>query len=279
MRVDPSNVEQLRVWDGEAGAFWVDRAERFDEGVAAYHGTLLDAAEISSDSTVLDIGCGSGRTTRDAARIAAAGSVLGVDLSSRMIELARRSAECEHLANVAFEQVDAQVYPFPEEAFDVAISRSGAMFFGRPSTAFANIARTLRADGRLVLLAWQPLERNEWISTFRDALSAGRDLPEPSSDEPGPFSLSDPNRVRALLNSSGFWNVGMRGIEEPMYFGADPEDAYRFVAEQFAWMLEGLDGDARASALENLRSVLVEHHTERGVLLGSAAWLIEARRR
>jgi SAM-dependent methyltransferase len=107
------------------GAYWAARADRFDEGVASYHDQFLAAAAIDPTANVLDIGCGSGQTTRDAARRAKAGSALGVDLSSRMIELARGLAEKEGVANATFRQADAQVHPFPDQCFDVVISRHG----------------------------------------------------------------------------------------------------------------------------------------------------------
>lgn len=278
VRVDPSNVEQLRAWDGDQGAFWAAHAERLNEGVAGYHGQFLAAAAIDVNANVLDIGCGSGQTTRDAARCATAGSALGVDLSLRMIELARGLAERERVANATFQQADAQVHSFPDQHFDIAISRSGAMFFGDAPAAFRNIARAVRPGGRLVLLSWQPVERNEWVSAFRAAFAAGRELPTPPQDAPGPFALSDPDRVRGLLSAAGFADVQVHGLSEPLYFGRDVDDAYQFVSGQFAWMLDDLDADTRARALEGLRASMTDHQTDRGVFYDSAAWLIEARR-
>jgi ubiquinone/menaquinone biosynthesis C-methylase UbiE len=108
---------------------------------AAYRAQFLAVAAIDETATVLDVGCGS-------VRLATAGSALGVDLSSRMIALARRRAEHEQVANVTFQQADAQVHPFPGQSFDIAISRHGAMFFGDPVAAFTNIAQAHRPDGR-----------------------------------------------------------------------------------------------------------------------------------
>ncbi|MER5388344.1 class I SAM-dependent methyltransferase [Saccharopolyspora sp. NPDC002686] len=277
--VDPSNVDQLRAWDGNQGEFWTSRADRFNEGVAGYQDRFLDAAEIDRASTVLDIGCGSGQTTRDAARRAVDGSVLGVDLSSSMIELARRLAARDELSNVAFEQVDAQVHDFPEQHFDVAISRHGVMFFGDPLAAFRNIARAVRPGGRLALLTWQPVERIEWMIAFRTLLAAGRELPLPPSTGPSPFSLSDPDAVRELLSAAGFDDVQLHDLAEPMYFGRDVDDACDFIAEQHAWLLADLDADDKSRAIADLRADLADHQTERGVLYDSAAWLVEARRR
>ncbi|MGH3670298.1 MAG: class I SAM-dependent methyltransferase [Pseudonocardiaceae bacterium] len=271
--VAPSNAEQLRAWDGDDGAYWAAHADRFNQGLAGYHGRFLAAAAIEATATVLDIGCGSGQTTRDAARNASAGSALGVDLSSRMIELARRLAERENVTKATFHQADAQIHPFPDQCFDIAISRHGAMFFGDPLAAFTNIARAVRPGGRLILLTWQPLQRNEWQTAFRTALAAGRELPTPFS---GP--LSDPDRAQGLLTSTGFVDVELRGLSEPMYFGPDPGDAYQYVCGQFGWMVRDLDAGTRANALHALRTSVAEHQDNRGVFYDSAAWLIQARR-
>ena len=205
--IDPSNREQLAAWDGDEGAYWAEHAEYFDRSVAAYHQMLLAAAAITDTDRVLDIGCGTGQTTRDAARAATRGSALGVDLSAGMLEYARRRAAEEGVANASFEQVDAQIHPFPPAAFDVAISRTGAMFFGDLAAAFTNIGRAMVPGGRLVLVTWQPLPANEWIREISGALAAGRDLPAPPPDAPGPFALSDPDRVRSILTAAGFTDI------------------------------------------------------------------------
>src|SRR4051812_14359467 len=85
--VHPGNLEQLRAWDGEEGAFWAANADIFEQAVAGFDPAFLDAAGIGRTDRVLDIGCGTGSTTRAAARRATAGSALGVDLSSAMLAL------------------------------------------------------------------------------------------------------------------------------------------------------------------------------------------------
>jgi SAM-dependent methyltransferase len=278
VHVHPSNAEQLRAWDGDEGAYWAANAEHFERALAAYHDPFFTAAAITSTDRVLDIGCGTGLTTRDAARRATSGSALGVDLSSPMIDHARRRAAAEGIGNVAFEQADAQIRPFEAGAFDVAISQTGAMFFGDLTAAFVNIGRALRPAGRLVLLAWQPLPNNEWVRELTGALAAGRALPAPPADAPGPFSLADPKRVRAILEAAGFSEIEHRGTTADLWFGNDADDAYRFVLGLLGWMLEGLDDAGRARALDGLRSTVAAHGTDRGVIYGSAAWLTSATR-
>ena len=276
--MDPANSDQAKAWDGTEGGYWAAHADRFDQAIAGYQDRFLDAADLATSDRVLDIGCGAGQTTRDAARRATDGSALGVDLSADMLEQARRRAEREGLRNVRFEQADAQIYPFEPGSFDVAISRTGSMFFGDAPAAFSNIAGALREGGRLVLLTWQPLPANEWGSEITGALAAGRDLPAPPPGSPGPFSLSDPDHTRQLLVGAGFTDVRIEPISAPMRWGDTAPDAAEFCLGLMDWMLTGLDDETRTRALTAVHESFAAHETPDGVFYGSAAWLVRARR-
>jgi SAM-dependent methyltransferase len=276
--VAPSNTEQLRAWDGDEGAYWAAHADHFDRSSVPFHRRLLTAAAIGASDRVLDVGCGTGQLTLDAARAAHAGSTLGVDLSSPMLECARRRAAEQNIPNVSFEQVDAQIEPFDAESFDVAISNVGATFFGDLVAGFTNIARALRPGGRIALVTWQSLADNEWIREFRSALAAGRDLPAPPPDAPNPFALADPDRVRSILTTSGFADVELDGTNERMWFGDDGDDAYEFVLGLLGWMLDDLDDDGKARARGALRATTTAHETSDGVQYDSAVWTIRALR-
>jgi SAM-dependent methyltransferase len=276
--IDPSNREQLQAWDGDEGAYWATHAEYFDRSVAAYHHKLLATAAITDTDRVLDIGCGTGQTTRDAARAAVRGSALGVDLSARMLDYARRRAVDEGLTNASFEQVDAQIHPFRREAFDLAISRTGAMFFGDLAAAFGNIGRAMVPGGRLVLVTWQPLAANEWITEICGALAAGRNLPAPLPGAPGPFALSQPERVRSILTVAGFTDIEHEAATAGMWFGNDADDAHRFALGLMGWMLHGLDDTGQRRATDELRATMAAHETSDGVVFASAAWTVRATR-
>ena len=277
--VDPTNTEQARAWDGSEGAFWARNADGFEQSVARYDPHLLGAADIAPNARVLDVGCGTGSTTRAIAHVATAGTVLGVDLSARMIEEARERAARDGVGNVVFEQADAQIHPFAAESVDAVVSRTGTMFFGDPAAAYANLARALVPGGRLAMLVWQPPTDNEWIIAIATALAAGRDLPAPPPEAPGPFSMSDPDRVRGLLEGAGYTAARCTAVSEPMVFGADVDDACAFILGNLGWMLEGLDDSTRERAIADLRRSLQEHRTDLGVAYGSAAWLVTADRR
>ena len=135
-------------------------ADHYDAELRAHNERLRAAMVVGPADHVLDIGCGTGQTTREAAQIARSGSALGVDISGEMLERARhRSAEAG-IANVTFEQGDAQIHPFPLAHFDLVISRFGALFFADPVAAFTQIAGAARPGARLVIVVWQKEELN-----------------------------------------------------------------------------------------------------------------------
>jgi SAM-dependent methyltransferase len=275
-----ANVEQAVAWDGAEGDRWTEHEERYDASARPMGRRMLDAARITPSDRVLDVGCGCGGSTRDAARLAVRGTVLGVDLSRRMLERARERSRAEGLSNIRFERADAQIHPFHEGAFDVAISRFGVMFFADPVAAFGNIGRALRPGGRVAFLVWRELRQNEWVSAIRAALAAGRALPDPPPGAPGPFALADRDRTRQLLGDAGFGQVALDAIDEPFCLGRDADDAFGFVRSLgiTQGMLADLDEAARARALAAVRTTLEAHDTGQGVLFGSAAWIVTATR-
>lgn len=275
------NVEQAREWDGPNGEFWVLHQERFDTTIAPHHAVLMEAAAIAPGERVLDIGCGNGLTTRDTARAAGdQGEAVGVDLSGPMLGRAERLAKEEGLGNVRFEQGDAQVFRFPAEAFDVVMSRFGVMFFNDPPAAFTNIASAVRPGGRLAMLVWGPIPHNAWIVAMHGAIAPGQPLPTPPPGAPGPFGLADQDFARRTLTAAGFTDVAFGRSEQAFNVGRDADDAYAFVSElgPVQMLLEHLDEPARARALDNLRVVVADHVTADGVVFGSSAWVITARK-
>jgi SAM-dependent methyltransferase len=252
----------------------------YDAELRRHHEVLRQACGVRLHDHVLDIGCGTGQTTREAARTARAGSALGVDVSAPAIERARQLAQAEGLRNVAFEHADAQVHRFPQERFDLAISRFGTMFFDDPVAAFANIGRALRPAGRLVMMVWQAHERNEWDVAIHQSLAAEGPVAVPSGG-PDPFSLADAPVVREILESAGFAGVAFTDVHEPVYYGPD-------VAAAFVWVrgftcteeaLKRLDPAAAARAAGRLRAALAAHLDNDGVWFDSRAWIVTAGRR
>jgi SAM-dependent methyltransferase len=270
------NAEQTRAWDGPEGDTWTENEDWYNAAVGHLSPRLLAGAALTPSDRVLDLGCGCGETTRDAARAAA--FAFGIDLSGRMIERARERAGQDGLSNLRFERGDAQVYAFEPESFDVAISRFGCMFFDDPVRAFTNVRRALAPGGRIAMLCWREIRRNEWLREIRTSLAAGRDLPEPPASAPSPVSLADPERVRAILSDAGFTDAALDPVDEPIYFGTDADAAFHGITRQgvVRGLLADLDERAKATSLDRLRATVERHASPEGVLFGSSAWLFRA---
>jgi len=275
-----ANAEQAAEWDGPAGAHRTRHAAVFDAEARPHNERFRAAAGVSARDRVLDVGCGTGQTTRDAARAAADGNALGVDLSAQMLDHARRLSREEGLTNVSFLQADAQVHRFPAASFEVCISRFGTMFFADPVAAFSNIGHALRPGGRLVLMVWQARDRNEWTTAVREALAGDNPVPPPPAEGPHPFSLADPAVAGGILAAAGFADIGFTDVREPVFYGPDSAVALDVVRglRSTRDLLAGLDGGETEQALRRLRATLAAHQTGDGVVFDARTWIITARR-
>jgi SAM-dependent methyltransferase len=250
----------------------------YDSELRRHNEVLRRAVGVQLHDHTLDIGCGTGQTTREAARTAQAGSAFGVDVSEPAIERARELARADGLRNVTFEHANAQVHRFPPERFDLAISRFGTMFFDDPVAAFANIRRALRPPGRLVMMVWQAHERNEWDVAIHQSLGADEGPMAFPSGGPDPFSLADPPTVKEILRAAGFAGVAVTDVCEPVYYGPDVAAALNWVRgfTCTSEILKRLDPAAATRAVERLREALAAHMRNDGVWFNSRAWIVTA---
>ncbi|MGW5194450.1 class I SAM-dependent methyltransferase [Kribbella sp. NPDC004138] len=223
------------------------------------------ACGVQSGDRVLDVGCGGGQTTREAAADARPGRVVGVDVSERMLAHARRHTSEGH---VSYLLADAATYDFGPAAFEVGISRFGVMFFDDPVRAFTNLRR---ACERLVVMVWQPRAANEWARVIPETIGGA------FRDE-SPFTLGDRDVARDVLTSAGFADPTFTAVHERLYYGPDAESAYENVLrlrEPQALLAELAPAQADR-AREALRAMLSARDSGDGILFDSAAWIIQA---
>lgn len=190
-----SSAERAAMWDGPAGEHRITHADQDDNEVSRHNERMRAAARVGLTDHMLDIGCGTGQSTRDATHAAQAGSVLGVDVSARMLERARVLTGEQGLGNVWYRRADAQSHRWAPGRFDLLISRFGAMFFTDPVGAFTNLGRALRPGARLVLLVWPDYDPQR---------VGGDDPPGPPRPrcQPGPRS---PSRSASRPRSGTSW--------------------------------------------------------------------------
>jgi SAM-dependent methyltransferase len=272
------NIEQAEFWSKLAPT-WLELEDRLEE-VAGLPGRLaMDRLQLLHGQRVVDLGCGSGRTTLElASRVGPGGEVVGVDIAAEMLARGRERAAQFGAGNVEFVQADVQVHDLGEARFDAAYSRFGVMFFADPVAAFANVRRALRPGGVLSFVSWQSVFDNEWMLIPGAAVATvtGSLPPMPGPEEPGPFSLADPARVRAVLDAAGFGSVVITPHADHVVISEDriPEVARTNVrAGGVSQALQEADDQTRQRALaaieEALRARLQDGQVRasRGVLL------------
>ncbi|MEU7072332.1 methyltransferase domain-containing protein [Streptomyces narbonensis] len=246
--------------------------------MGAFNAPLFAAAGITAQDRVLDVGCGTGQTTRLAAQRAYDGNVVGIDLSAPMLERARHDAATEGLDNVIFEQGDAQVHPFPDRRFDVLISRGGVMFFADHVAAFTHLGHSLVPAGRLAFLCPHPAGPDSAYARATAALSPF--LREASPASRGMGSLLDPARIRQVLAAGGFTDIEVGPFEAPMTFGTNAGDATDFIFSMGPTRhnLRDIASATLARIRAEVHDTLTEFETKDGVRIPGAVWIVTATR-
>ena len=145
-----ANAAQIDYWNASAGQTWAQFQEQLDCTIAPLGAAALRALAPVAGECVIDIGCGCGATTLDlCACVGAQGRAVGIDISTPMLEIARRRPLPPSGLRPEFRQLDAQGGDLGRGIFDAAFSRFGIMFFSDPVAAFANIRAALKPPGRL----------------------------------------------------------------------------------------------------------------------------------
>ena len=274
-------------------AFWNDvmvpKFERFRDimldGLSYHSRVPLERLALPAGTRALDVGCGWGDTAIEIARkVGPTGKVLGLDCCDAFLEKGRRDAAAAGLANVRFVAADVQTYRYERE-FDFCFSRFGMMFFASPVAAMRNVRSALVPGATLMFITWRALDDNPWVAIPKAV--ALRFLPPPGSNArtcgPGPFSMADPDVVRAQLATAGFTDVAFERVDGPVMVGRDVDQALDLQmtigpAGEIVREAGALAEKRRDEIEAALRDELAGHTGDDGrVWMQSSSWTITAR--
>lgn len=118
-------------------------------GTEEEHQMALEMLSIDPGDRVLDVACGPGNFTRDFARAASEGIVVGIDASASMLDVAVRDTD---QANVAYLRGDACALPFRDGSFNAICCFAALYLIEEPMRALAEITRVLAPGGRVALM-------------------------------------------------------------------------------------------------------------------------------
>lgn len=274
---EPNGAQALN-WKETTGRVWADAHEPLDRQLAPLGRAAMAALEPRTGERILDIGCGAGDTSLQLAEaVGPDGHVLGVDVSTPLLAVARRRAE--GIGNLSFAEGDAQTHGFAPGAFDAVFSRFGVMFFAGPPAAFANIRRALKTGGRLAFVCWRaPGENPVMVLPMTAATPL---LPEPPAPPvpgaPGPFAFADPEHVRRILETAGFADIAIAPHDEMIGSGglATALDLALRIGPLGTILRENPDLTPQVTSA--VRAALQPHDGPDGVKLASATWIVTAR--
>lgn len=274
-----ANEEQQQSWATQ-GVDWVDHAAIFEAALAPFADAVLQAADIGSDTRVLDIGCGSGTLLQRAAGIGAV--PVGVDISQPMVVAARR-----RVPEATVVLGDAQIMDLGGPVFDRVISRFGVMFFDDPVAAFINIRRAAAPGARLAFVCWREGD-NPMFSVGVDMLAAQLESPPAAADptEPGPLAFGNAERVRTILADAGWADVELAAFDGVCDFSIDGSDG---VEERLTMILSNRTGqqartelparlgeDGWAAVVDKLRDELRRHRVDGVLKFPGHTWVVTA---
>jgi SAM-dependent methyltransferase len=279
-----ANEEAREAWDGPLFDRFVAFRDVVVGNLGAHGRAGIELHPPLPGDRVLDVGCGFGDSAQElAALVGEEGSVLGIDVSERFIEVASEEAAQAGVSNVEFAVRDVQVTEF-EPDFDYVFSRFGTMFFDNPVAALRNLRGGLAPDGRLCMVVWRRKLDNGWMHKAELAVKDFLEKPEESDEPtcgPGPFSMADADTVSQQLQLAGFGEIEFRRCDIEVSIGVDLDRAVELMcALGPAGEVIRLCGDdaerIRPEIEAAIRETLNDNLRPEGVIAPSSTWIVSA---
>jgi ubiquinone/menaquinone biosynthesis C-methylase UbiE len=215
----------------------------WQEQLAPARAGMLDLAALAPGEHVLDLACGTGIATLDAARaVGSTGTVVGTDLSGQMVEVAQQRAAAQQLSNVTFARMDAETLDLPDATFDIVLCSLGLMYLPDPQRAVSEWLRVLKPGGRVAIAIWGKRANCGWSPVFPIV-----DAEVETEVCPLFFSLGEPHALATLCRDTGFEKLHTERIATILkYRDADEACDAVFVGGPVALAWSRFDAQVRA---------------------------------
>ena len=176
---------------------------------------LVAAVRPQPGERILDLACGTGVVTRVVApMVAHGGSVVGLDVSPAMLDIARSTPLPEGAVDVEWVQANATDIPLPDDDVDAIVCQQGLQFFPDRDRGVSEMQRVLRPEGRLAISVWRSLAHNNVPNALNDAMLTRLGVPAGAA----PFTLGDKDDLRRMLADAGFTDISIEEETAPATF-------------------------------------------------------------
>jgi ubiquinone/menaquinone biosynthesis C-methylase UbiE len=213
---------------------------------------LIDRTKPKAGDFVLDVACGTGVVARLAARRAASGCVVGLDLNGGMLAVARCMPK--RGVPIYWLQGSALSLPFSHDCFDLVLCQLGLQFFPDRPLALREMKRVLAPSGRIALSVFSAIERTTAANALATALDRhlGRDASRIKRAE-HIFAAAD--EVSALMTHEGFDQIEITTVTKYITFPSVLDYVrLQLVATPMAGLLQDRNAVERQSTIEAIAS-------------------------
>ena len=215
---------------------------------------IVKAAEVAPGMAVLDIACGiGGLALALAPLVVPGGQVTATDLSAGMLAAADRHARERAIANVRFQQADAQSLPFADRSFDRVTCRFGVMYFADEQRALREIVRVLKPGGRAAFVAWGPFEQNPFFMLSLAPIFKRVEVAPPPPGAPEPFRYAAAGALSEALRRADFDASQETAETVDLPWPGPAEELWRHfydVAVMFQPIIDGLSPEQRQEVID-----------------------------
>lgn len=240
---------------------------------------MLDLAGLVPGMHVLDVGTGRGEPAIPAAhRVAPTGSVLGIDVSETMLQMAQERADAEHVTNLELRAQAAESLDLPSKHFDAVLARWGLMYFSSPVSAMMAMRRALMPDGVLVATLWAEPERVPYFTLPRDLLARYAAVPEIDFEAPGTFRYAHVERIYRDFAAAGLQIEHIEECEIPVMEAETVGDLITWVrAFGLERLVKDLSSEVQAAWEADLASAVTARSGGGKLHLGGVTRIVVAR--
>ena len=276
-----TGTEARKTWESAAPG-WAEWENVLADGLRDATDTMLDMAGVGSGMRVLDLACGAGsQSIQAAARVGSDGRVVASDISATMLSHVRENAKRRGIENIETLESAAEDLPAASDKFDAAICRLGLMLFPDPVGASTAVRNALISGAKFAPLVFTTPSNNPFMSRPMQILLHHAEKEPPSPGQPGIFALGAPGLLESKLIDSGYSNIATKVVRAPLKLDKASEalEMMRTAFGAYRAVVADLGEGARNAAWADVGEFLKQFENDAGweteleVIIGSGSAL------
>jgi len=246
----------------ESAKYWTKHSATIRTMFAPITEALIERAGIHAGQAVLDIAAGAGEPSLSIAEaIGPSGSVMCTDAVPKMVDAARDEAKRRGVTNVQFQVCTADSLPFPDNSFDVVVSRLGAMFFLDSVASIREIVRVTKPGGVLGFVVWHKSELNPFCYLVSKVMEKHvKATPDPP-DAPNAFRFAEVGKLANIMKQAGAVDVEENVLEFDIAAPISPPEFWTLrsqTSDTLRHKLKQLPEDEQAQVAGEVKQAVAE---------------------